>query len=367
VTASTPASAIAARWTAAAACGCGAVLLISGLAGALRAFPGPAALAAALELPVLAAGFWLFRLLRPVRSPPASWSAAAMVWGMTAAAGCALIADRGLSAIWARTAGVPFASQWSTTLSAPLNEEILKASGVALIALMAPLAIRDALDGMIYGALTGLGFQAVENVTYGITAITRTGATDPAQAVAQAALLRAGLTGLGSNWAMTAVAGAGIGCLAARGLRGAVPACALLAAAIAMHLAVDLPHTAVAVRGLFSLAAVTAVYLVLRHGYLARIRSILDARNAFGMNTEREAAPLLTRRSRRRARRRLPRGSQRDQLAGRERARLCAIEDQAASLAQLTPRITRTRSARPRRPRTRRLKHGTRPGGPPAF
>lgn len=326
-------STLAARWTTAAACGGGAALLIIGLAGALRAFPGPAGLAAVLQVPVLAAGFWLFRLLRPVRSPPAFWSAAAMAWGMTAAAGCALTADRGLSAIWARTAGVPFASQWATTLSAPLNEEILKASGVALIALMAPLAIRHALDGMIYGALTGLGFQAVENITYGITAITRTGATDPAQAVTQAAVLRTGLTALGSQWAMTAVAGAGIGYLAARGIRGAVPACAILAAAIAMHLVVALPHTAVAARGAFSLAAVTGVYLVLRHGYLARMRSILDARNAFGMNTEREASPLLTRRGRSRARRRLPPGSQRDQLAERQRARLSAVEDQAASLA----------------------------------
>jgi RsiW-degrading membrane proteinase PrsW (M82 family) len=347
VTASTAASAIAARWTAVAACGCGAALLISGLAGALRAFPGPAALAAVLQLPVLAAGFWLLRLLRPVRSPPASWSAAAVAWGMTAAAGCALVADRGLSAIWARTAGVPFAAQWSTALSAPLNEEILKLSGVALIALMAPLAIRDALDGMIYGALTGLGFQAVQNVTFGITTITTTGATDPARAVAQAALLRAGLTALGSNWAMTAVAGAGIGLLAARGRRGALPASALLATAIAIHLVADLPHATVAVRGLFSLAAVTGVYLVLRHAYLARIRSILDARNDFGMNSERDAAPLLTRRRRRRARRGLPRGSQRDQLAERQQTRLRAIEDQAVSLAQLTPRITRTRSARP--------------------
>jgi protease PrsW len=348
VTVTTAASTLAARWTAAAACAGGAVLLISGLAGALRAFPGPAGLAAVLQLPVLAAGFWLFRLLRPVRSPPAFWSAAALAWGMTAAAGCALIADRGLSAIWARTAGVAFASEWSATLSAPLNEEILKASGVALIALMAPQAIRDALDGMVYGALTGLGFQAVENITYGITAITRTGATDPGQAVTQAALLRTGATALGSHWAMTAVAGAGIGYLAARGIRGAVPACAIVAAAIAMHLVVDLPHVPIAVRGLFSLGVVTGVYLVLRHSYLARVRSVLDARSAFGMNTEREVSPLLTRRSRRRARRRLPPGSARDQLARSQQVRLGAVEDQAASLAQLTPGFSWIRSAWPR-------------------
>jgi RsiW-degrading membrane proteinase PrsW (M82 family) len=312
---------------------CGAALLVIRLAWMLRAFPAAAALAVAVQVPVLAAGLWLARLAHPVRSPPASWSAAAMAWGMTAAAGCALVADGGLSELWARSAGVAFASRWSVALSAPLNEEILMAGGVALIAVMAPLAVRDALDGMIYGALTGLGFQAIENITRGITAILRTGATDPAQAVIQPALLRAGLTVPAPHWATAAVAGAGIGCLAARGIRGAVPASALLGTAIAIHLAADLPGAAAAARGLSGLAAVTAVYVIVRHSYLARIGNVLDARSAFGMSSERDTALLLTRRGRRRARRALPPGPERDQLAGRQQAMLRAIEDQAAGLA----------------------------------
>jgi RsiW-degrading membrane proteinase PrsW (M82 family) len=323
----------AARWTAAAAGGCGAVLLVISLAGTLRAFPGPAALAAAVQVPALAAGLVLARWLHPVRSPPVSWSAAALAWGMTAAAGCAVLADRGLAAVWARSAGPAFASHWSAALSAPLNEEVLMASGVALIAVMAPLAVRDALDGMIYGALIGLGFQAVANMTQGIAAILGTGATDPVRAALQPALFRAGLTVAGPHWATAAVAGAGIGCLAARGIRGAVPASALLGTAIAIHLAADLPGAAAAARGLSGLAAVTAVYVIVRHSYLARIGNVLDARSAFGMSSERDAALLLTRRGRRRARRAVPPGPERDQLAGRQQAMLSAIEDQAAGLA----------------------------------
>jgi protease PrsW len=323
----------AARWTAAAAGACGAVLLVISLAGTLRAFPGPAALAAAVQVPALVAGLVLARWLHPVRSPPVSWSAAALAWGMTAAAGCAVLADRGLAAVWARSAGPAFASHWSAALSAPLNEELLMASGVALIAVMAPLAVRDALDGMIYGALIGLGFQAIVNTTQGIAAILATGATDPVRAALQPALVRAGLAVAGPHWATAAVAGAGIGCLAARGLRGAVPACALFGTAIAIHLAADLPGASALARAAASLAAVVAVYLVVRHSYLARIRNVLDARTAFGMNGERDTAQLMTRRGRRRARRQLPPGPRRDQLARRQQVMLSAIEDQAAGLA----------------------------------
>ena len=111
-----------------------------------------------------------------------------------------------------------------------------------LIVLAAPRVIRGPLDGMIYGALVGLGFQVMENVTYSLNFIPLTGATNPGAAVALSAVLRVGLTGLGSHWAMTAVAGAGVGYLAARGLRGgALPAAACLAAAMGMHLLFDAP------------------------------------------------------------------------------------------------------------------------------
>ena len=54
---------------------------------------------------------------------------------------------------------------------------------MVLIALAAPRVIRGPLDGMIYGALTGLGFQVMENFTYALNNIPLTGATNPAEAV----------------------------------------------------------------------------------------------------------------------------------------------------------------------------------------
>src|SRR5262249_59176163 len=115
--------------------------------------------------------------------------------------------------LWAKSAGVKFASDWSASLSEPLNEEVLKLCGVAMVALAAPLVINGPLDGLIYGALTGLGFQAVENITYGLNAVVMSGGTTPDSAVLNSALLRVGSTCIGSHWTMTAVAGGGVGYL----------------------------------------------------------------------------------------------------------------------------------------------------------
>ena len=215
----------------------------------------------------------------------------------------------------------------------PLNEELLKAAGVALIVLAAPRAIRGPLDGMIYGALVGLGFQVMENFTYSLNFIPQTGATDPGAAVAISAVIRVALTALGSHWAMTAVAGAGVGYLAARGLRGGAPrAAACLAAAMAMHLLFDAPGPGLAIllKVLINFVAVLAFYLSLQRGYRARARAVLARRVAAGAVPGVEAPTLLTRRSRRRRQRLVPLGLVRDQVRSQQLAALADIEQEAA-------------------------------------
>ena len=170
-----------------------------------------------------------------------------------------------------------FAGNWSAALTAPVNEELLKVAGVVLIALAAPRVIRGPVDGMIYGALTGLGFQVMENFTYALNNIPLTGATNPAEAVVISTVVR-GLTSPGSHWAMTAMAGAGVGYLAARGLRGGAPrAAACLAVAMAMHLLFDAPApgAVIVLKVLLNFAVVLVFYLVLRRGYRARARAAL--------------------------------------------------------------------------------------------
>jgi protease PrsW len=319
------------RITAAALCVFGIGVLAWTFNRSLVVFPGATVLAVVLELPLVLIGFWLIRLARPLRGPSRAWSAAAVVWGATAATGCALLANQGLIGLWAKGAGVAFASNWSAALSAPLNEELPKFAGVALIALAAPLAIRGPLDGMIYGALTGLGFQAMENITYSLNNIPMSAATDPAGAVVSSALLRVGLTALGSHWTMTAVAGAGIGYLAARGPRRGVPAAACcLAVAIAMHLQFDAPQPTAFLKVLINFVVILVFYMWLRRAYLVRARATLTRQVTSDAIPASEASALLGRRSRRRRQRQATPGPVREEVTARQQAALADIELDAA-------------------------------------
>ena len=323
------------RWvriTAVLLCVIGAGLLAWAFQRALAVYPAATVLAAVLQLPLLIVGWWLLRLARPLIAPARTWSAAAVIWGATAATGYALSANQGLTGLWAKGAGVEFASNWSAALTAPVNEELLKVAGVVLIALAAPRAIRGPLDGMIYGALTGLGFQVMENVTYSLNNIPLTGATNPAEAVVISTVVR-GLTSLGSHWGMTAVAGAGVGYLAARGLRGGAPrAAACLAAAMVMHLLFDAPApgAAILLKIAINFVVVLVFYLQLRRGYRARARAALARHVAAGAVPGVEAPALLARSSRRRRQRLVPPGPVRAEIVSRQLADLAGIEREAA-------------------------------------
>jgi RsiW-degrading membrane proteinase PrsW (M82 family) len=323
----------AVRITAIVACTFGTIVLAWQFFGYLKIFPAPSLLAAGLELPLLLAGFVLLRLARPVRPPGLIWAGAAVTWGGTAAAGCALLANQGLASLWAKGAGSRFASTWSAPLSAPLNEELLKLCGVLMIVLAAPVMIRGPLDGWIYGALTGLGFQVVENVTYGLNSISLSGATDPADAVTNSFVVRVGQAGLGSHWTMTAVAGAGLGfiVLRVRGSdRGSVQkGAACIAAAVIMHLQFDAPYLPLFLKVIINFLLAGGLYLVLSNAYLDRARAALAASVAGSLATPDEAAGVLSRVQRRRQLWRLPAGRERELARARQQVLLAHIDAEA--------------------------------------
>jgi protease PrsW len=333
----------AVRITAIVACTFGAAVLIWQFVRLLAVFPAAAVLAAVAEVPLLVVGFVLARLLRPVRAPSLTWSGAALAWGGTAATGCALLANQGLTGLWAKGAGVGFAANWSASLTAPLNEEILKLCGVILVALAAPSVIRGPVDGMIIGALTGLGFQAVENVTYGLNAIVLTGATDPDRAVLNSFGLRVGMTGLGSHWTMTAVAGAGIGyfVLYARQRlgqtgslrpprRGVLAACACLATAMGMHLLFDAPGPGLLPKVAINFIVVVVLYLMLRTSFVSRARALLTDWAGADIVSAAEARTLTSRLKRRRELRRVDSPADRARLLERQSELLDRIDSEAA-------------------------------------
>ncbi|MYV99276.1 PrsW family intramembrane metalloprotease, partial [Streptomyces sp. SID3343] len=295
---------------AAAACLFGLGVVVNEYRDAVRVFTAAAALAGFLLLLTLAVGYLLPRRIRPVLPPPHVTSIACVVWGMTAATGCAILANTGLGGIWAKTRGVDFADDWGAAMTAPLNEETLKACGVVLLALAATRAIRGPVDGWVYGALTGLGFQVVENFLYALNAILLDGATDPGSSVDASFAARVGATAWGTHWAMTAVAGTGIGYLVARDgrpLARRVPvAVGLWLLAIAMHWFFNSPLVP-GVRGMFvkvaaNLVVALLVYRVVRRSHLARFREVAAEEAPTGAIRPGEAELLPRRYTRRKAR-----------------------------------------------------------------
>jgi protease PrsW len=296
---------------AAAACLFGLGVVVHEYRDVVRVFTAAAALGGFLLLLTLAVGYLLPRWARPVLPPPHAISIACVVWGMTAATGCAILANTGLGGIWAKTRGVDFADDWGAALTAPLNEETLKACGLVLLALAAAGAIRGPVDGWVYGALTGLGFQVVENLLYALNAILLDGATDPATSVDASFVARVGVTAWGTHWAMTAVAGTGIGCLVARNgrpLARRVPiAVALWLLAMGMHWFFNSPLLGRGVRETLVKVAVNLVvallvYHVVRRRYLARFREVAAEEATTGAIRPGEAELLPRRYTRRKAR-----------------------------------------------------------------
>ena len=102
-------------WAALAACLFGLASLVVNYRDVARQSPAATVLALALLVPTLMFGYALARRVRPVRSPARPASLACVVWGATAASGCAIIANTGLNAVWARTHGIAFADAWGAT------------------------------------------------------------------------------------------------------------------------------------------------------------------------------------------------------------------------------------------------------------
>ncbi|MFE3830825.1 PrsW family intramembrane metalloprotease [Streptomyces sp. NPDC059092] len=319
-----------AGWAIGALCLLGLLLLLHGFGPVIRVFPGPALLALVLLALTVSVGTAVLGRIRPFRPPPSGWAWSGVLWGATAAAGCAVVANTGLQGIWYKSAGIGFGSRWGAALTAPLNEELLKLSGVVLIALAARPLVRGPLDGFFLGAFTGLGFQAMENWTYAMNAILLGGGVRGSADVSQSFVTRVVVTGLGSHWAMSAVAGTGVGILLAHDdrppRRRIAPAAACVLVAMSMHWLFDAPLLDSAA-GLGAKVAVNFLlalgfFLVLRHRARRRARAFL-----LSPGTP-LSVDLLTRGSRSRALRGLP-PARRHAAEQRAAAYLAVVEEQA--------------------------------------
>ncbi|CAM3549069.1 PrsW family intramembrane metalloprotease [Stackebrandtia soli] len=275
------------------------------------------------------------RLLRPVEAPPWSGTWLMLLWGGFGATGVAILANDALQAVWAKGIGISFGTRWGAASTAPLNEEAAKAAGVLLLAAVSTRLVRSAADGVVFGALSGLGFEVVENLLYGFRSVAQAGGVDPVGASAVTIGIRVVLTGLGSHWAMSVVACAGVGYLvAANGrplaLRLAVAfGCFLWA--VGMHWLFDSPLLAgtigVGLKVLVNFVSALVVILVVRALFRRRVRQVAAEETDLGVLWPGETATLLGRHARRKARRRFHRGPKREAQASLQRAQLDLLEE----------------------------------------
>jgi protease PrsW len=311
----------------------GLFVLANGFAVVALVFPSATVIAFLVMVLSGLVGSWLLSRVRPLRPARFGWSVACVAWGMTGAAGLATIANHGLLGVWSKTAGLDFGSAWGPALTAPVNEEALKLVGLMLLAWTIAGLVRAPIDGFVYGAMVGLGFQIVENCIYAVNSIVQTGATAPTISVLQTSFARIALTGLGTHWTMTGVAGAGFGYLVAgyerpRRRRAGV---LLIALAVAMHWQFNVPlatsvGTAIT-KTLINLAIAVSLGIVLRRKRIAGATGFLVSHGV----SPADASVIVRPRRRRRALRQLPLGEARGRLAAWQQGWLTAAENAADS------------------------------------
>jgi RsiW-degrading membrane proteinase PrsW (M82 family) len=92
---------------------------------------------------------------------------AAFVWGVVIAGGGAFILNTAFGiGIYALTGSEGAAEFGTTSIVAPIIEEGLKGLAVLVVFLMFRTEFDSVLDGVVYAAVTAMGFAAIENVLY---------------------------------------------------------------------------------------------------------------------------------------------------------------------------------------------------------
>lgn len=152
----------------------------------------------------------LLRVIDYLEGEPIILQATAMAWGGLVATSAAIAGSAALQDILAKLVSPAFAADWGPAVAAAALEELLKVLGVVAIALVGRGQIRSVVDGFVYGALVGLGFQVVENIVFSVNAVALAGGEDEVGPVLVTFLLRGFIGGLWSHTLFTALAGAGV-------------------------------------------------------------------------------------------------------------------------------------------------------------
>ncbi|WP_246002585.1 PrsW family intramembrane metalloprotease [Allorhizocola rhizosphaerae] len=166
---------------------------------------------AVLLFALYAVPFWLFiSAMDFLEREPPLLLATAFAWGAMVSTTSAMPGNRALLDLTAKLVSPEFAMAWGPAIASPVIEELIKALGFVMIVLVARKQINSVLDGMVYGALIGLGFQVVENIFYALNSVEMANSGDQVGPVIATFFLRGFLAGLWSHTLFSALAGAGI-------------------------------------------------------------------------------------------------------------------------------------------------------------
>jgi RsiW-degrading membrane proteinase PrsW (M82 family) len=195
----------------------GAWVLVTGLGPAFQRFAVTGALAVLCSVPMFVLVWFLVKGMQIVTRPARSAALAAVIWGAVVATGVfALNANGAIILLLAQHVSLDFANEWGAAIAAPLTEETGKLLGVVAVILAARSWLRTAMDGLLLGALVGLGFLLTENVIYAFNITTMSFGESQPIATLVTYLLRTGLFWPVSHAIFTAFTGAALGFLFGR-------------------------------------------------------------------------------------------------------------------------------------------------------
>jgi RsiW-degrading membrane proteinase PrsW (M82 family) len=208
-----------------------AALLLAGFARLVIDTPWPLFVAALM--PAAAAAALVMRIDRRAHAPR-RLLLAAFLWGAVVAPAVAATLNQAIRAWLGEVADPTQAARLTGAVAAPAVEEMAKAAALAILAVLWRGDVRGVADGIVFGALVGIGFTMTENLYYFALAAVARGSGGLAESV----WLRAALGGL-LHPTFTATVGAGLGWARRApggGPRRAVPGIAL-GLAIVQHVA----------------------------------------------------------------------------------------------------------------------------------
>jgi RsiW-degrading membrane proteinase PrsW (M82 family) len=186
----------------------GAVVISGQLSIAVAAYSG-ALISGAIAFGLLAVAYlWFIHHEDRYTSISPKLGAAGFVWGAVAAIGAfALLGNEAVMSLYAKTFGASFAFDWGAALAAPIDEELAKGAGILLLLTLAPRLIRSPFDGLVLGALVGLGFQISEDISYAFI-----GAANAFGDIGAAwtTIVARTLASVPSHWMFTGIFGAGL-------------------------------------------------------------------------------------------------------------------------------------------------------------